>query len=58
MPRGGGYSERTRQEPRELDEDDAVVGVPDPLIVGPPARVWERSERDNDLEREGQAVVS
>jgi hypothetical protein len=27
-------------------KDLDVVGVPDPLIVGPPAQVYEQSERD------------
>jgi hypothetical protein len=28
-------------------KDPDVVGTPDPLIVGPPAQVYEQSERNN-----------
>jgi polyphosphate kinase 2 len=39
-------------------KDPEVVGTPDPLIVGPPAQVYEQSERDIDLGSAGHAAAS
>jgi polyphosphate kinase len=39
-------------------KDTEVVGTPDPLIVGPPAQVYEQSERDIDLGSAGHAAAS